>query len=270
MIMPKREPVARRVAAAPLSPPPGCDRTSLQASARLVVRASRGNRSPRRTRPRGSRARPRPARDTGLRQTRCAPASAGVRRLRIDERVQPACRAARRSAPPASCCSARRAPRTSSASISTTIAGDCRHQLVRRALADQPAAVEDREPRGSARPRPCSASTPGSSCRGSTRTNSALPEIARGSADRPRSSARRGNSSSGRCSVAAGEREPLALAAAHRARALRQQLRELELRGDSGDARARAQRAPGRRSRARNSRFSRTVRSSQSENFCVM
>ena len=67
-----------------------------------------------------------------------------------------------------------------------------------------------------------------------------------------------------------GEREPLALSAAQRAGALRQQALELELGGELGDARV-SRSAPDRpKIRAMNLRFSCTVRSSHSENRCVM
>ena len=212
--------------------------------AALARRVAR--RWPRRTRPRGS------ARASSTlrrrRPPRAAPrasALAGLRLRAVDQRVQPRAelrdaqhlgRAARARA---------RAARSSPPSISTTVGVDPAHQLARRALRDDPPAVEDREPvaalglvhvvrrdedRGAAVDQPEQRS----------------PRSRAGSADRRRWSARRGTAARARGSAS---RRRARAAGAGRPRACRRAgSRDRRRRNSSSSASMRA-RAPARAQR---------------------
>ena len=141
----------------------------------------------------------------------------------IEERVQPGAELGDTVAPTASPSSAPRARRASSASISTTSPRHRPHQLLRRAFARPAARGRGWRGRGSARPRPCSASTPGWSCRAPTSANRLSQKSRRlcGSTALVGSSS---SSSSGPCSVAAASASRCRCPPLMRAGALRRQL----------------------------------------------
>ena len=241
------------------------------AASRLRRRAgssARGrSRSRPRTRPRGWRAPVSRARRRRAARRRCATRSAGSRVAGSSSTCSrvPSCATLSTAA---SCASARaRGDRVRRLDLDH-VRRDLRHQLLRRALRDDAAAREDRQfvaalglvhvvrrhqDRHAAR----------------HQREQALPEVA---------PALRIDGAGGLVEQQQfgfvqrrrRQRQPLALPAAQRAGALREQRTQAELRRHGGDPLRAGAAAARPNTCAMNSRFSRTVRSSHSENFCVM